>query len=148
MHAASLRRQPLGLASYACDDDFLDRQERLLCHFAGEVSTLAGQCMSPGDQDGDATEAQFSSAIEAVACLQNCSILVTDPSSRTVRIITPDSDCPGQADNDASYYGGPIARACAKSCKCCRLRCLSIAALTIHLQAAMLIAHFSIVHDG
>ena len=108
--------------------------------------------MSPGDQDGDPTEAQFSTAIEAVACLQNCSILVTDPSSRTVRIITPDIDCPGQADKDASHHGRPIARAGAKSFKCRRVCCLFLAvaraALTAHLQAALLIVHFSVVHDG
>jgi len=63
----------------------------------GDVSTLAGQCGSSGNQDGDASEALFSTAIEGIACLRNCSILVTDPSSRTVRIITPDGDCPHQA---------------------------------------------------
>ena len=66
---------------------------------AGEVDTLAGQCTHSGDVDGDASEALFSTAIDGVACLSNCSILVTDPSSRTVRVITPDGSCPGQHDN-------------------------------------------------
>lgn len=72
---------------------------------AGEVSTLAGQCGSSGDQDGDASEALFSTAIEGIACLRNCSILVTDPSSRTVRIITPDGDCPHRADKSQHDQG-------------------------------------------
>ena len=72
---------------------------------AGEVATLAGQCTHAGDVDGDASEALFSTAIEGVACLSNCSILVTDPSSRTVRVITPDGDCPGQPDTPPSNAG-------------------------------------------
>ena len=72
---------------------------------AGEVDTLAGQCTHSGDADGDASEALFSTAIEGIACLSNCSILVADPSSRTVRIITPDGDCPGQPGS-AQNNGG------------------------------------------
>ena len=73
----------------------------------GEVDTLAGQCTHSGNMDGDATEALFSTAIEGIACLSNCSILVADPSSRTVRIITPDGECPGHPgstqDNEGTY---------------------------------------------
>ncbi len=72
---------------------------------AGEVDTLAGQCTHSGDVDGDANEALFSTAIEGIACLSNCSILVADPSSRTVRIITPDGNCPGQPGSTQNNGG-------------------------------------------
>ena len=75
----------------------------------GEVDTLAGQCTHSGDMDGDASEALFSTAIDGIACLSNCSILVADPSSRTVRVITPDGDCPGHPDtthdNKGTHHG-------------------------------------------
>ena len=58
-----------------------------------------------GDEDGDASEELFSTAIDGVTCLDNCSILVTDPSSRTVRVIHPDGDCPGQPGDNQKGAG-------------------------------------------
>ena len=72
---------------------------------AGEVSTFAGQCESPGEHDGDSSEAQFSTAIQGVACLSNCSVLVTDPSSRSVRIIDVGEHCPQPAGRPQTPSG-------------------------------------------
>jgi len=60
----------------------------------GEVITLAGECGTPGNDDGDALKARFSTAVEDIACLDNCIILVTDTSNREVREILPDGPCP------------------------------------------------------
>ena len=72
---------------------------------AGEVSTFAGQCESPGEHDGDSSEAQFSTAIQGVACLSNCSVLVADPSSRCVRIIDVGGHCPRSAAHPQTHPG-------------------------------------------
>ena len=74
-------------------------------HFAGEVSTFAGQCKSPGEHDGDSSKAKFSTAIQGAACLSNCSVLVTDPSSRSVRIIDVGEHCPWPAGNPQTHPG-------------------------------------------
>ena len=73
---------------------------------AGEVSTFAGQCESPGEHDGDSSEAQFLTAIQGVACLSNCSVLVTDPSSRSVRIIDVGEHCPQPAGKVPQTHSG------------------------------------------
>ena len=69
------------------------------------MSTFAGQCESPGEHDGDSSEAQFSTAIQGVACLSNCSVLVTDPSSRSVRIIDVGEHCPRPAGRPQTPSG-------------------------------------------
>ncbi len=43
--------------------------------------------------------ALFSNGIEDVACLPNCTILVTDPSSREVRSISLDEPCAPPPDS-------------------------------------------------
>ena len=57
------------------------------------MTTLAGECGNPGNVDGDLNSALFSNGIEDIACLANCTFLVTDPSSRSVRAIAPDQTC-------------------------------------------------------
>ncbi|CAK0781184.1 hypothetical protein CVIRNUC_005307 [Coccomyxa viridis] len=96
----ALFSMPRGLCYH--DMDFLviaDSQNACLRRISldGEVSTFAGQCESPGEHDGDSSEAQFLTAIQGVACLSNCSVLVTDPSSRSVRIIDVGEHCPQPA---------------------------------------------------
>ena len=58
---------------------------------AGEVTTLAGDCGGNGSS--------FSTGIEDVACLANCTLLVTDTGTRQVHALAPaeGSACPAQA---------------------------------------------------
>lgn len=51
----------------------------------GMVTTLAGQCGHPGDQDGSGQEALFSPVIKSLVCLANCSLLVGDAGTGTLR---------------------------------------------------------------
>ncbi|BDA43577.1 hypothetical protein COCOBI_04-5900 [Coccomyxa sp. Obi] len=68
----------------------------------GDVTTLAGECGNPGDVDGEMHSALFSNGIEDIACLPNCTFLVTDPSSRSVRAIVPDDTCTAQPEPPAA----------------------------------------------
>ena len=61
----------------------------------GHVSTLAGTCGHPGEADGDADSAFFSTGIEDIACQQDCTLFVTDRGNRKVRTIHLDEQaCP------------------------------------------------------
>ncbi|KAL4420638.1 hypothetical protein ABPG75_010294 [Micractinium tetrahymenae] len=70
---------------------------------AGMVSTLAGQCGRPGDQDGGGQEALFSPVIKSIVCLANCSILVGDEGTGTLRaVLVHDPSCIAAAAHQAA----------------------------------------------
>lgn len=59
---------------------------RLVDFAAGTVSTLAGDCSgAEGRADGPGGEARFSRGIHSIFCLPNCSILVADAGTRSLR---------------------------------------------------------------
>lgn len=66
------------------------------------MTTLAGDCGNPGNIDGEMHSALFSNGIEDIACLANCTFLVTDPSSRSVRAIAPNETCAAQPEPPAA----------------------------------------------
>jgi hypothetical protein len=70
--------------------------------FASEVSTPAGECQHRGSEDGDAQSALFSTDIQDIACKRDCSLLVTDMSSRKVRQIILDSNPRLAPDGDSA----------------------------------------------
>ena len=67
--------------------------------------TLAGKCGSPGHADGSAKEERFSTGIEDIACLGNCTLLVTDSGTRQLRSIAPAGECPAGDDPSTSARG-------------------------------------------
>lgn len=77
---------------------------------AGEVSTLAGDC---GHQKE--SNSSFTAGIEDVACLADCTLLVTDTGTRQVHAVAPGSACPAHAGGGFSgaLLGGASAAALA-----------------------------------
>jgi hypothetical protein len=51
----------------------------------GHASTLAGACGEPGAADGSDGDARFGLGIKSLVCLANCSVLVGDVSTGTLR---------------------------------------------------------------
>lgn len=61
---------------------------RLIDPASGTVSTLAGACgKGEGHQDGPGPDARFSAGIRSLACLANCSVLVGDAGTSTLRCL-------------------------------------------------------------
>ena len=77
---------------------------------AGMVETLAGQCESPGFQDGRADEARFSDSVYDVFCTApGCSVLVSDPSNGRLRRIAHDpAAC--EAEQHAFHRHGELSK--------------------------------------
>ena len=71
------------------------------------VETLAGKCGKPGFLDGNAEEALFStSAWDAYCALRDCSVIVSEPSNRALRLVQlPARHCAASGGGGAGGLG-------------------------------------------